>query len=79
MIYAATGKEGIGNGYLPRRDHGLLFSSWEKLRLNMMIGRVFFGNNEVGINCVDFCHDSAITKQALMALTAPKIENLGNF
>jgi hypothetical protein len=31
------------------------------------------------INCVDFCHDSAITKQALMALTAPKIENLGNF
>ena len=27
----------------------------------------------------DFCHDSAITKQALMALTAPKIENLGNF
>jgi len=50
---------------------------------------VFFGNNEVGINCVlegsseqaraDFCHDSAITKLALMALTAPKIENLGNF
>ena len=39
----------------------------------------FFGNNEVRINCVDFCHDSAITKQALMALTAPKIENLGNF
>ena len=34
---------------------------------------MFFGNNEVGINCVDFCHDSAITKQALMALTAPKI------
>jgi hypothetical protein len=30
------------------------------------------------INCVDFCHDSA--KQAsLMALAAPKIENLGNF
>ena len=27
----------------------------------------------------DFCHDSAITKQALMALTAPKIENLGTF
>ena len=25
------------------------------------------------INCVDFCHDSAITKQALMALTAPKV------
>jgi hypothetical protein len=44
----------------------------------MMIGRVF-GNNEVRINCVDFCHDSAITKQALMALTAPKTENLGNF
>ena len=43
-----------------------------------MIGR-FWGNNEVGINCVDFCHDSAITKLALMALTAPKIENLGNF
>ena len=38
----------------------------------------FFGNNEVEINCVDFCHDSA--KQAsLMALTAPKIENFGNF
>ena len=33
---------------------------------------VFFGKNEVEINCVDFCHDSA--KQAsLMALTAPKI------
>jgi len=31
------------------------------------------------VNCVDFCHDSAITKQALMALTAPKNENLGNF
>ena len=27
------------------------------------------------INWVDFCHDSAITKQALMALAAPKIEN----
>ena len=40
---------------------------------------MFFGNNEVRINCVDFCHDSAITKQALMALTAPKIENLRNF
>ena len=58
--------------------YGLLFSSWEKLRRNMMIGRVFW-KNEVEINCVDFCHDSAITKQALMALTAPKIENLGNF
>ena len=34
---------------------------------------VFFGNNEVGINCVDFCHDSVITKQALIALAAPKI------
>lgn len=78
MICAATGEEGIGNGYLPRRDHGLLLIGWEKLRLNMMIGRVF-GNNEVRINCVDFCHDSAITKQALMALTAPKTENLGNF
>ena len=44
----------------------------------MMIGRVFW-KNKVGINCVDFCHDSAITKQALMALAVPKIENLGNF
>ena len=41
MIYAATGEDGIGNGYLPRRDHGLLLIGWEKLRLNMMIGRVF--------------------------------------
>ncbi len=31
------------------------------------------------VNCVDFCHDSAITKQALMALTAPKVENLEDF
>ena len=30
------------------------------------------------LTIVDFRH-SAITKQALMALTAPKIENLGNF
>ena len=45
---------------------------YEKLRLMRRLA-VFFGNNEVGINCVDFCHDSAITKQALMALTAPKI------
>ena len=51
---------------------------YEKLRLMRRLA-VFFGNNEVGINCVDFCHDSAITKQALMALTAPKIENLGSF
>ena len=41
MIYAATGEDGIGNGYLPRRDHGLLLIGWEKLRLNMMIGPVF--------------------------------------
>ena len=31
------------------------------------------------VNCVDFCHDSAITKQALMALAAPKVENLEDF
>ncbi len=41
----------------------LLLRGWEKLRLNMKIGR-FLKNNEVGINCVDFYHDSAITKQA---------------
>jgi hypothetical protein len=40
---------------------------------------VFLGNNEVEINCVDFCHDSAITKQALMALAAPKIEKSWEF
>ena len=44
----------------------------------MKIGRSF-ENNEVGINCVDFCHDSAITKQALMALTAPKVEKSWKF
>ena len=49
---------------------------------------MFFGNNEVGINCVlegsseqaraDFCHDSA--KQArLMALAAPKVEKSWKF
>ena len=43
-----------------------------------MIGRVF-GKNKVGINCVDFCHDSAITKQALMALAAPKVEKSWEF
>ena len=31
------------------------------------------------INCVDFCHDSAITKQALMALAAPKVEKSWEF
>jgi len=31
------------------------------------------------INCVDFSHDSAITKQALMALTAPKVEKSWEF
>ena len=31
------------------------------------------------INCVDFCHDSAITKQALMALTVPKVEKSWEF
>ena len=52
------------------------------------IGR-FFLKNQVEINCVlegsseqaraDFCHDSAITKQALMALTAPKVEKSWGF
>jgi hypothetical protein len=43
----------------------------------MMIDRVF-GKNKVGINCVDFCH-SAITKQALMAFAAPKVEKSWEF
>ena len=31
------------------------------------------------INCVDFSHDSVITKQALMALTVPKVEKSWDF
>ena len=58
---------------------GLWKSCSERVKSEERRLAVFFGNNEVGINCVDFCHDSAITKQALMALTAPKIENLRNF
>jgi hypothetical protein len=47
-----------------------------------LTGRVlvgpFFAKNEVGINCIDFCHDSA--KQArLMALAAPKVEKSWKF
>ena len=38
----------------------------------MKSGRIFW-KNEVEINCVDFCHDSAITKQTLMALAALKV------
>ena len=53
----------------------------DNLNDNSYFQQRFFGFRKTGcaLMIIDFCHDSAITKQALMALTAPKIENLGNF
>jgi len=79
VIYAATGEEGIGNGYLPRRDHGLLLIGWEKLRLNMMIGRVFLEIMRLELTALIFVTTRPLPSKLWWHLLLQKLKILGIF